>query len=155
MSNHLKIQIKKLGSVESISYCSKTGFLLPNCSFFYLLCAFGAQKSDFKHSTFIAQELEEIGQKQPPEVFYNKRLFLELSQNSQENTCARVSFLIKLQVKACNFIKKEALVQACEFCEISKNTFLTRQMRVNASVRRLKSLTYFVNSQKSFEVFHT
>ena len=42
--------------------------------------------------------------------------FLEISQNSQENICAR----------ACKFIKKETLVQAfsCEFCEISKNTFL-------------------------------
>ena len=26
-----------------------------------------------------------------------KKVFLEFSQNSQENTCARVSFLIKLQ----------------------------------------------------------
>ena len=26
-----------------------------------------------------------------------KKLFLEISQNSQENTCARLSFLIKLQ----------------------------------------------------------
>ena len=26
-----------------------------------------------------------------------KKVFLEMSQNSQENTCARVSFLIKLQ----------------------------------------------------------
>ena len=26
-----------------------------------------------------------------------KKLFLEISQNSHENTCARVSFLIKLQ----------------------------------------------------------
>ena len=26
-----------------------------------------------------------------------KKLFLEISQNSQGNTCARVSFLIKLQ----------------------------------------------------------
>ena len=38
-----------------------------------------------------------------------KKIFLEISQNSQENTCARVSFLIKLQ--------------AYEFCEISKNIF--------------------------------
>ena len=36
-------------------------------------------------------------QKQPPEVFCKKPMFLEISQNSQENTCARVSFLIKLQ----------------------------------------------------------
>ena len=26
-----------------------------------------------------------------------KKVFLEISQNSQENTCARVSFLMKLQ----------------------------------------------------------
>ena len=32
--------------------------------------------------------------KLPPEVFYKK-----ISQNSQENTCARVSFLIKLQAR--------------------------------------------------------
>ena len=34
-------------------------------------------------------------QKQPPEVFCKKR-FLEILQNSQENTCARASILIKL-----------------------------------------------------------
>ena len=32
------------------------------------------------------------------EVFY-KNVFLEIFQNSQENTWARVSFLIKLQTK--------------------------------------------------------
>ena len=35
-------------------------------------------------------------QKQPPEVFSKKKGFLEMSKNSQENTCARDSFLIKL-----------------------------------------------------------
>ena len=35
-------------------------------------------------------------QKQPPEVFC-KKVVLEISQNSKENTCARDSFLIKLQ----------------------------------------------------------
>ena len=55
-----------------------------------------------------------------------KKVFLEISQKSQENTCAKVSFLVKLQVSACNFIKKETPAQVfpCEFCEISKNTFL-------------------------------
>ena len=33
-------------------------------------------------------------QKQP-EVFYKKRVFLEILQSSLENTCARVTFLIK------------------------------------------------------------
>ena len=30
--------------------------------------------------------------KKPPEVFYKKQRFLKISQKSQENTCARVSF---------------------------------------------------------------
>ena len=56
-----------------------------------------------------------------------KKVFLEISQNLQENTGARVSFSIKLEASAFNFIKKETLAQvfSCEFCEISKNTFLT------------------------------
>ena len=51
-------------------------------------------------------------------IFRSSRLevFLQISQNSQESTCARVSFLI-------NFIKKETLVHvfSCEFCKIFKN----------------------------------
>ena len=56
-----------------------------------------------------------------------KKVFLEISQNSQENACTRVSFLIKLP-QTCNFIKKGTLPQvfSCEFCEISKNTFSYR-----------------------------
>ena len=62
-----------------------------------------------------------------------KKVFLEILRNSQENTCARVSFLIKLQ--ACNFIKKETLAQvfSCEFCKISKNAFYYRTPRMAAS----------------------
>ena len=43
-----------------------------------------------------------------------KKVFLEISQNSQENTCARASIL---RPEACNFIKIEALapVFSCEF----------------------------------------
>ena len=53
-----------------------------------------------------------------------KKVFLEILQNSQENTCARVSFF-----------KKESLAQvfSCEFCEISKNTFFYRTPLVAAS----------------------
>ena len=46
-----------------------------------------------------------------------KKVFLKISQNSQENTCARVSFLIKLQAY-----------------EIFKNTFSTEHPRTTASV---------------------
>ena len=34
-------------------------------------------------------------QKQSPEVLYKKKVFSEISQSSLENTCARVSFLLK------------------------------------------------------------
>ena len=39
----------------------------------------------------------------------------------------RVSFLVKLQAEACNFIKKECLAHmfSYKFCEIFKNTFFT------------------------------
>ena len=57
-----------------------------------------------------------------------KKMFLEISQNWQEITCARISFLIKFQVSVCNFIKKETLAQvfSCGFCEISNNAFSYR-----------------------------
>ena len=40
-----------------------------------------------------------------------RKVFLKISQNSHKSTCARISFLIKLQAEACNFIKKETLAQ--------------------------------------------
>ena len=59
-----------------------------------------------------------------PEVFY-KKVFLKISQNSQENRCAEVSF-------SCNFNKKEALAQVvfCEFCEIGLTSKYKRQMQM-------------------------
>ena len=91
-----------------------------------------------------------------------KKVFLEISQNSQENTCGRDSFLIKLQAscytpaktsknlwfsdvfmgykkEGCNFIKKETLAQvfSCEFCEISKNTSFYRTTLVAASEKTI------------------
>ena len=75
-----------------------------------------------------------------------KKVFLEISQNSQKNTCARVSLLIKLQACARvslliklqasgNFFKKKTLAQvfSCEFCEISKNNCFTEHLWVTSS----------------------
>ena len=55
---------------------------------------------------------------------------LEISQNSQESTCA-------LQV--CNFIKQETLAQvfSCEFRKISKNTFSYRAPPAAASENKM------------------
>ena len=65
-----------------------------------------------------------------------KRVFLKISQNLQENTCARVSFLIKLQASGLKFYKKRdsGTGVSCEFCKISKNTFSHRTPPVAASV---------------------
>ena len=50
-----------------------------------------------------------------------EKMFLKILQNSQENTCARVSFL------------KLGTGVSCEFCETFKNTFPYRTPPVAAS----------------------
>ena len=73
------------------------------------------------------------------EIINNKysvrKVFLELSQYSQKNTCGRVSS---------PFIKIETLAQAFsfEFCKISKNTFFYRTPPVAASEDDIR-LSYF------------
>ena len=59
-------------------------------------------------------------------------MFLKLSQNSQKNVHAGVSFLIELQE---TIFKKEtpSQVLSCEFCEIFKNTLFTEHLRATAS----------------------
>ena len=54
-----------------------------------------------------------------------KKVFLKVSQNSQKNTCARVSFLMELQTSG-NLIKNEAFAQvfSYEIWEIFMNTFV-------------------------------
>ena len=68
-------------------------------------------------------------------MFCEKKVLLEISQNSLESICARVSFLIKLQASACNFIKNQSLAEvfSCELCEISKNTVFTEHFRTTNS----------------------
>ena len=58
-------------------------------------------------------------------MVYIKRLLLKIWQSSQENTCAGVSFFLKLQATTWNFIKKEILTQVIpmQLCKKFKNTF--------------------------------
>ena len=67
-----------------------------------------------------------------------RRGFFKTSQNSQENTCVRVSFLISCRPQASG-IKTGTLAQvlSCEFCEYSKHTFSCRSPSVAASGQRL------------------
>ena len=65
-----------------------------------------------------------------------KKLLLEISQNSYENTRVRVSFLIKLQAST----SKETLAQVfpCEFCKIFKNAYFYRTPLMAASDSSIK-----------------
>ena len=59
--------------------------------------------------------------------FSVKKAFLKILQNSQKKTPVLESlFKLSCRPQASNFIKKETPTQvfSCEFCEISKNTFL-------------------------------
>ena len=64
-----------------------------------------------------------------PEVFC-KKMFLEISQNSQENTRARVSFLVKLQARSAALLKK-ILWHRCfpvNFAKFLRKHFLTEHL---------------------------
>ena len=94
---------------------------LQECTVFYLLL-------------LLQHKFIQDGQsfKSSPGGVLQEKLFLELSQNSQKNICARVSFLIiRLQASTYNFIKKETLAQvfSCEFDKMSKNIFFTEHLR--------------------------
>ena len=63
-----------------------------------------------------------------------KMILLEILQNSQENPCARVSFLKKLQTSGLQLYLKETLVQvfSVNFAKFLRTPFLQ-----NTSRRRL------------------
>ena len=65
-------------------------------------------------------------------------MFLKISQNSQENTCARVSFFNKQTL-----LKKETQTQVCE---IFKNTFFTEHLQATAFV-------FFVGRPYIFDLY--
>ena len=84
-----------------------------------------------------------------------KMVFLEISQNSQEKTCARI-----------NFIKKKTLAQvfSCQFCEISKNTFFTEHLwtiafnygmlyRKKKEILKLENLSTFAVRIKKWKLY--
>ena len=64
-------------------------------------------------------------------------MFLEILQNSQENTCASL-FLIKLQTSARNLIKKETLVQVFSYEFFLIIPFFIEHLRATASEMTIK-----------------
>ena len=66
-----------------------------------------------------------------------KKAFLEILQNSQENSCDRASFLIKLQTEACNFIKKRL------FTTLQRKYFFKHTHVLQRSKRRGMTILLF------------
>ena len=69
----------------------------------------------------------------------------KITVGSHEIQVAPSDDVVGVTIEVCNFIKKETLAQvfACEFCEISKNTFFAEHLWTTASgisVIRLKKL---------------
>ena len=79
----------------------------------------------------------------PQEVFC-KKMFLKISQNSQKNTCARVSFLIKLQAWDFCLLKScSCLVISQETLKFSKGFFRSKSREVLRKNGFLKNFTIF------------
>ena len=76
-------------------------------------------------------------------------VFLKISQNSQENTCVRVSFLIMAQAEGSNIVEKEAVAQlfSCEICDIFKSKFYI--------MKRLRWLQFSGCITKFLNIFFT
>ena len=75
---------------------------------------------------------------------------LNFAKNSQESIFVGVSFLIKLQAAAGNFIKKEALSQVfpCEFRESFKNIFFTEHLLLLSHSKDIMFYELFTSSSE-------
>ena len=79
-----------------------------------------------------------------------KKMFLEISKNSRENNCVRVSFLIKTLTQ----------LFSCEFCEVSKNTSSYRappvadlnQLNCNISTNHIVQITILAKGSLKYHL---
>ena len=110
-------------------------------------------QTDYKTTEFeavvtrLSNAVSQQEQKQSTGGVLQKNMFLKVSQNSQENTCARVSFLIKLQAWPATLLKRrQAQMLSCEFSEIFKNIFFTESQRTTASAGTELEIEMFIFS---------
>ena len=75
----------------------------------------------------------------------SKKMFLKVSQTSQESTCVGVSFK-KLAGRrpVTSYKKSPTQVLSCEVCEIFKNTFSYRTSPVTASAPPVAASVFFL-----------
>ena len=107
------------------------------------------------------RDLEHVGQavqKQPPRGVLWKKMFLKISQNSQQNTCARVPFLINFPASGLQLYqkkkKKKKDWQSCfltNFVKFLRLSFLqTTSGRLSLAVVSAASFTGVINSNVMF-----
>ena len=83
-----------------------------------------------------------------------KTVFLKISQNSQDNTCARVSFLIKLQASGVNLriqseYRKIRTRKNSLFGHFSRRVSMKESLRIKMNIRReKKSIWTIANKMK-------
>ena len=84
---------------------------------------------------FLRKHVLKICSKLTKEHPFGSVISIKLQSIALRHGCYSVNLLHTLLKKSLNFIKKESLTQvfSCEFCGISKNTFLNRTPRVAAS----------------------
>ena len=134
ISNFFNFAKIELFNVAKTEYCNvaKTESLMSQKMSFLM-----SRKLNFLTSQKLSILSHKIWvQKQSSGDVLQKKVFLEISKNSQENTCTR------------DFIKNASLAQVFS-CEFSKNTYFYRTPPVAASVNfnMLQRLS-FVMSQK-------
>ena len=100
-SRHLLVQIqswKHQNNVRNLIQFNNNDTIIMSVTFFWWLSC--KLWTDFTNCSGISNALE-VANKNTTEAVVQccsvKKVFFEISQNSQENTCATVSFLLKLQ----------------------------------------------------------
>ena len=129
--NSFNSKLKKLINVQIIIFYSSSNALGSSDK--------SVQIKDFKHHIFIG--MSSFLRNSHRSCSIRKGVLRNSTKFTGKHLCQSL-FLIKLQVSACNFIKKETLAQVffCEFCEISKNTFFIEHLRNTASPLSLYSI---------------
>ena len=109
-----------------------------------------------KHINFVTKDARRILLSH--KVIINKRsftrkLFLKILQYSQENTCVRISFLIKMQVfRPPALLKRNSNTGVfCEHWKIFKNTYFEEYLRRAASESFTWTFSYMNKSHRKWK----
>ena len=105
---------------------------------------YDTDKSDFKLQEFSFSVIKPNTVRSSHQRCSVKMVFLNILRNSQKNTSARVSFIVK---EAWIFIKNEILAQvfSCEFLKIFRNTFFTENLGATASALCVRFTIFIIS----------